>query len=365
MQQLISDDIFADALEKFEESRFAATLENEFRVRPYHEKNRVRYWISVVAGYTFNVLSLATGGGLVFYFLEAFMPYQLAAILTGLLLFLLEAIKRESIAAAAKEYLQFGKRPLTTWMLVAALSTVSVIGSFHGARKIIHEHTPTAAAVAVDTLPHIAALTSSIDEKNKQIQEARATRYKGTTTNTSTKTIQDLTRQLEPLEAELLLARRSALQEQSDTKTASAVAVAMSAEQFAYFSLVCEALFLLCVWYGVHYRLTSYKEMTAIRQQILVDVEPVATSKGTTAASSSTSKSTTTTTASSSTLNDTTVGKLKNERTKFRRQLSSYRHRLENNKGNEDTNKRRITELKADIERLTNDIAEQEKTLSK
>lgn len=246
----------------FTNTRLFSRLSEKFTPKPYFKQYATLRTVVLIASYLFNVLSAATAAILVFFFLASMIREPISAgILTAVALVALELTKRETNTRFWNDLLQFNKFSAGLMAAVFLLSAVSVASSYFGAKRAVHEFSAPAPVVSPDSLT--APLRAQLGAIDEQIKDARATKWKGTTTTRSQRTIERLTRQRETLTAELARVSQRADNRNDATEQAHAQAIQLNAKHFALFTLVCEVLFILAAFYLEYYDYRSFAEYCA------------------------------------------------------------------------------------------------------
>lgn len=261
---LPTSDTFAEAFAEFSQTRLYQRLAKKFTPRPYYLKFQVLRLVALVASYLFNTFSALTAAVLVFFFTsELFGYYAPAAIITAGFVFLLEVTKRRTNSVLFRDYLQFrrfssGLVALASFALI--LAGLSVVSSYFGGARTVEEFTPGAELVDLDTIT--APIREQIATIDKQIEEARATKWKTTTTRTSQQTIKSLTDQKTALLSQLIAVENRTEQNNTATRSEHARETAIKARRFAGVTLLSEFLFLLCAFYIEFYDYRSLAEFS-------------------------------------------------------------------------------------------------------
>lgn len=252
--------------EKFNEYAHSATLqrlERKFQPRPYFERYKVLRVLALVASYVFNSFSALTAAALVYFFAVGMIGHPApAVVLTAAALVLLEATKRATHTVIWKDAIQYRRAAAGLVGAAVLFSGLSIASSYFGAKRLVQEFTPPPAQV--DAQEAAAPILEQIAAIDLQISEARATRYKGTTTTTSARTIEALSRQKEPLVQELARIHAMTSTGNLEAMEAHAGTLSIRAEVFAGITLLLELLFVLCAFYLEFYDYRSLAEFATI-----------------------------------------------------------------------------------------------------
>jgi len=202
-EQLQTGDIFVESYDKFQKSKLYERLDKKFTVKPYYEKYSGARKLSFIASYAFNVLS--------------------------------------AITASSAVYIGF---------------------SYHGSKKMIFELADP--PLMVDEISYTENYRREIAQIDEQIESARGTTYKGTTTRTSQATIDKLTTQRKQLMDRIFEVENDIRQENKTARQGYITDTQDQAYVFALFTLLFELLFLFCLGYLEYYDFRSIGEFTLV-----------------------------------------------------------------------------------------------------
>lgn len=259
-------DIFTNAFQTFDESQFFKMLEEKIRPKSYYQKNKGLKQTLLVLSYLFNIVSALTASYLIYWLTKWLTDTDaLAWVIAALFLFFLEKLKRLS----SNEFFQvwfFKKKIAAGWLGFSLfIFAISVAGTYFGAEQGTKDLAPVAPIVIQDSL--LSSLYADKDTLEFQIKQARETRWRGTTTNSSQKTIVLLTDQKGKIqqrisEREQMKSSGNAIIEEVHKKE-----VALTAITLAWISVLMEVLFELCIGYIQYYYYRSYVEHQLFKQQ--------------------------------------------------------------------------------------------------
>lgn len=250
---------FSEHFQKFGNTRLFDRLQNKFTPKPYYYQYRTLRAVVFGASFLFHLLSAATAAALVFLFVGNLIPSQIAAgAVTLATLAALELSKRETSGRFFHDALQFGKMSPGLLVVVLALAAVSTACSYFGAERAVRALTPPPDLVAADTLT--APVREQIAAIDGQIADAKKNTWQGKVTSRSQRTIERLTRQREALTGELIRLQTRADTRNDATETAHATTTEANASGFALFTLCCELLLILCLWFLQYYDYRSFAE---------------------------------------------------------------------------------------------------------
>lgn len=250
---------FDDAFQVFNETRLQQRLKEKFAPKAYYQRFKTLQILALLASYGFNIFSALTASAAVYFFVLKITGYKVAAIVTTLLFIaLIEVSKRAVASRFFQKALQFKKYGPGIILFLVSLVFMSVIFSYNGAKQSVVQF--TAVPVLVDSDLITATYKNQINDLDKQIEEARATKYKGTTTRTSQQTIKALTEQKAILQNQVINLAQRADTDNRTTVEQHRENTNIDASYFALFTLILEGLFLICAWYLEYYDFRSYVE---------------------------------------------------------------------------------------------------------
>ncbi len=254
-----TNDLFAEHFETFQQSATFERLQKKFTPLPYYLKYRSLKWIALIASYLFNIFSALTASTLVYFFALSLTGNWLpSAAITLAFLSILEISKRKTAALLFKDRLQFQKTVKGLATVGLLLIGLSVAFSYFGAKRLVEQFTPPPTLVNADSLK--APVLDQLAALDLQIEQARQTQWKGTTTTASQRTIETLSRQKETHYKEL-----QRIGERTDTLNDNRQGVYfretyLKAKYFAAVTLLLEMLFILCAYFLEYYDYRSFIE---------------------------------------------------------------------------------------------------------
>jgi len=254
---MLNNNLFNQEFESFKETNYFKLLDGKYKPIPYYKKYKMIQRITFVASYLFNFLSAFTASSLVYFFILSIAHIEQVALAAALLfVVLLEMMKRKLSSLIYKEFLMTRRKFLFPTTILLILSIMSISSSYYGSKKIVVEYSDAPELVQKD----VSNLEKQIALLDIQIDEARDTKWKGTTTPVSQETINSLSIQKEKLLSELI--RNS---EQTDNSNHNLITnhvqmVQKSASYFALVTLLLELLFLISTYYLEYYDYRSYLE---------------------------------------------------------------------------------------------------------
>ena len=284
--------IFQVEYEQYQKSALAERLKLKFSEKPYYKKYAAVRFLTLIASYLFNVFSSLTASTLVYFFLlglSGSIYFSIAC--TVVFVILLEAFKRFTSSIFFKEALQYRAVNVPLLLFGIGLLLLSLAFSFYGSKELVKGF--SSSPVLIDTKEHTRPLQEQISSIDNQIAEARKTQWRGTTTNTSQRTIETLSQSKLALQSRVIAIEQKASDDNSALNAENKQIVTVKAEYFALLTFVLEFAFFLCAFYLEYYDFRSYKELesnSALKtkpvaqavKQVLPTIEKAAMNKSTT-----------------------------------------------------------------------------------
>lgn len=276
-----------DSFQDFTDNLFFQRLEKKFQPLPYFKKYVGLRRIAFTASFLFNLLSGLTASSLIYLFIgnlvsNNWIPYTC----TFLIITLHELLKRNINSTVFRDYLMTRKINKMLLIVLIGLSAISIVSSFYGSKKLVWEFSNAPVITTLESATF--DLQQQIDNLDAQILAARNTKWKGTTTTASQRTIESLATQKNELLSELVRVRERTDTQNDETQLAYKKTVEINAYHFALVTLLFELLFIIAAFYLEYYDYRSYLEIkqysnvklklpiTHIQEEITLD-EPVAT----------------------------------------------------------------------------------------
>lgn len=253
---------FSEHFSKFGKTRLFDRLQMKFTPKPFYYQYRTMRAVVLGASFLFHLLSAATAAALIFLFIGKLIPSPLAAgAVTLAALAALEISKRETSGRFFHDVLQFGKFSPGLLAVVLGLAAVSTTCSYFGAEMAVKQLTPPPALVSADTLT--APVRTQIAAIDEQIADAKKSTWKGKLTTRAQRTVERLTRAKEALLTEQIRQQQRADSRNDATETEHTATTEANASGFAAFTLCCEVLLILCLWFLQYYDFRSFAEYCA------------------------------------------------------------------------------------------------------
>lgn len=270
-------DIFAKAFQEFDEQAFFQRLEDQVKPQSYYHKYKGFKDLISTLSYLFNIISAFTASYLIFWLTQwltgiAIVAYAFSAVF----LFFLEKLKRKS----SSEFFQvwfFEKKIASGWLgLSFMVFLASVASTYYGTDKATWDFAPPAPLVSQDST--LQSLYAQLEITEAQISEARGTKWKGTTTRTSQKTVKELSEQKTFILTEIGR-RENGKDVKNDGITQNhTVQIKITASTLAWLTVLFEVLFECCIafiWYYYHRSFVERKIMDSLLPSPILDEESV------------------------------------------------------------------------------------------
>ncbi|MEO1263333.1 MAG: hypothetical protein AAFZ15_31275 [Bacteroidota bacterium] len=254
------NDIFKENFDHFKMSKLAIRLEKKYTPRPYYVRYGLFKKVAHLASYCFNIFSLITASTMVYFFVMKITGLDwVAGIATLSFLGLLEFSKRLFAQAVFFDWITKNRFNIFMTTLTVILTSLSITFSYQGSKQLVITYSKPVATVSADSL--IQPIENRISTLTQQLDAARNTKTRrGTTTLSSQRTIEALTKVIAELESERLLINRGVQEENQRLQAVHNARTYVSAQHFALFTLCCELCFMICAWYLEYYDFRSYIE---------------------------------------------------------------------------------------------------------
>jgi len=251
---------------EFANSRLFKRLEEKHQPKPYWKQYQGIYRAIVGTSFLFNILSALTASAVVFFFIQGLTGSATAsAVITVLLLAVLEYMKRETAAKLFHGYLQFKSAAFGLVATVVLLSAISTTASYFGAAQIVESLTPPPALA--DVAEETSGIEGQIAGIDQQIQAAQRNTWQGKLTPRAQRTVERLTESRAALTDELTRTRERvdiANDELAETHTGE---MTTNASTFALFTLICEIALIACLYFMQYYDYRSFSEYAISRDK--------------------------------------------------------------------------------------------------
>ena len=251
---------------EFANSRLFKRLEEKHQPKPYWKQYQGIYRAILGTSFLFNILSALTASAVVFFFIQGLTGSATAsAVITVLLLAVLEYMKRETGAKLFHGYLQFKSAAFGLVATVVLLSAISTAASYFGAAQIVESLTPPPALA--DVAEETSGIEGQIAGIDQQIQAAQRNTWQGKLTPRAQRTVERLTESRAALTDELTRTRERidiANDELAETHTGE---MTTNASTFALFTLICEIALIACLYFMQYYDYRSFSEYAISRDK--------------------------------------------------------------------------------------------------
>jgi hypothetical protein len=251
---------------EFANSRLFKRLEEKHQPKPYWKQYQGIYRAIVGTSFLFNILSALTASAVVFFFIQGLTGSATAsAVITVMLLAVLEYMKRETGAKLFHGYLQFKSAAFGLVATVVLLSAISTAASYFGAAQIVESLTPPPALA--DVAEETSGIEGQIAGIDQQIQAAQRNTWQGKLTPRAQRTVERLIESRAALTDELTRTRERvdiANDELAETHTGE---MTTNASTFALFTLICEIALIACLYFMQYYDYRSFSEYAISRDK--------------------------------------------------------------------------------------------------
>lgn len=257
--------LFAKTFHKFDEERFFDRLEEKVQQQSYFHRYKGFKNVIVALSYLFNLVSAFTASYLVFWLIKwltgfAIIAYGLAAVF----LFFIEQLKRKS----SSEFFQvwyFEKRMAAGWLLLSfSILIASTVSTYYGTEQATWDFSPTASVITQDST--LNSLYAQLERTEKQITQARETRWRGTTTSKSQATVDKLTDQKTSLLNAIEQREKNKDGDNEVITTEHEAEIKITATTLAWLTVLFELLFEACIAYIWYYLYRSYVERKTVSE---------------------------------------------------------------------------------------------------
>lgn len=265
-----TEDIFTDYYKKYEDSTLQKRLNEKYAPKPYYSKYKSLKLIVLVSSYLFNTFSGITASTLIYFFaLEITGYWIIASIITLCFIIILEISKRKVNSISFKDILQFKK--LNVFLVITALllAGMSISFSYYGSKRMVNQF--SSIPTLLDKSTAVESLEAELSDVDRQIKDARGTKWRGTTTSKSQETIAVLSQQKLALQNEINRISNRIDQKNDATLNIHNAEVRLNAYHFALLTLLFELLFLLSTLYLEYYDYRSFAEFATLDKVATTD----------------------------------------------------------------------------------------------
>ena len=272
---------FEEKAQAFADSRLGRRLARKYTPKPYEQKRRGLYVFAWVGSFFCNLVAIITGSTFVFAYVLGLLsklsePMLWAAVLAGIILVGIEALKQLLVPDLFQDWFQYGWRAgyiLQLVGIVALIGTSTAFNYYGGFDLVGAVSTPPSLEE-----PRLKNADEVRQEYQPKIEQAgqEAERYRksktwnGKLSDQSGKTYEKLLEHKRTLENQLLTkldqvevyndqARGTAKAEFEKNLKAHEVKTTLKGRGLAVFSVICEFLFVVLCWYRERY---EYKTAT-------------------------------------------------------------------------------------------------------
>lgn len=287
--EISQSNVFDEKAKTFSNTQLAQRLQEKYRAKPYEERRKNLYYLSLILSFFCNGLAIVASASFVFAFIYAlvhsFMPYPIfvAIGITMLLLCIVEFAKRETTPELFKDIFQYGFKSSYFIRIFAifGLISLSTLFSYKGGHDF------------VELVMKTPSYEAPQEKDNKEIQERYKAQIQQAKENAESfkksRTWKGKLAEHDSKQYEKLLLKVTALSEQQNKETQSIneqnkIAVEharkdfeSSTEQyksklesrgtgFAMFSIFGEIVFIFCVWFMERFDFKTATQYAVLQQ---------------------------------------------------------------------------------------------------
>jgi TRAP-type C4-dicarboxylate transport system permease small subunit len=190
-------DSYKKEFENFTTSNLFIRLQEKFRIKPYHEENRLLRKVVLFSSYLFNLFSIITSFYFAYSLFSSFLGLVLGIMLSISMLIILEGLKRIIIPSIFKAYFQFKSKSYLKSIVAVVMVALSAFFSYGGADVAINEFSFNTEVLQIDSIRGY--YVGEINLRHEQQEQLSNVKYKGTTTRTAQKAITALQSEINDL----------------------------------------------------------------------------------------------------------------------------------------------------------------------
>ncbi len=237
------------------------------RPKPYSTRAKPYFILAIIGGIFCSLYSISSAFSFLYFKGSEFMGWILAALFTVALLVLWELTKRKIIFDFMEQWKFHDtvKHDLLAGMIFFLIGSCAL--SFFGIRLAIEHFTPAYEEQKVADNSEAVELEAEISALNSQIEEARNTKWKGTTTNDAQRQITALTPSLTAKMDRLGILRERIDGNNLKGEIFHSENVNRNAATFSGITLIIELGLIAQCLFIVHYNRRTYIEEVKIREQ--------------------------------------------------------------------------------------------------
>lgn len=247
-------DLYSDAYKsqvlKFNESKLKERLAAKYEVKPYYLANKKLYSFSKFCSLVFNLLSISTSFSFVLSLISG-SSFLLSVVLALSVLGIIEALKQFLIPDVAKIYFQFDTIPTVRILFCSALICLSAFASYKGANLAVQTTTKAPELISQDSIK--SAYNSKIEALEAKQAELAKVKYKGITTRTAQKAINEIQVQINSLTGLLSNDLNQATLHNANETNEHKKSTSTNAWYFAILALIFDFGLLCCLVYCEYY----------------------------------------------------------------------------------------------------------------
>jgi len=251
---------------KAKDSEFSNVAVSKFEDKPYHEENRVKFYVAKIAAYAFNACSVFTAFFAISYFLNLTLGNVASYLLSTIIVLCIEVLKNSNLQTLYKDVLKYKRYSIVLILLSVSLVGISVLSSALGASIIADLSTEKEQiAYSIDSTEYN-AINAKIQANNNEISDLLTQKKSNGQLSSSTKIIiQQKQEYVSELENSLIMAKdkmdiEKAKQDDEFSETLSTEKGKNSTIKAVIIGLSVgfELLLLLCSFYCSYYLFRVY-----------------------------------------------------------------------------------------------------------
>ena len=302
--EISTTNVFEERAKEFANTKLAQRLQEKYKAKPYEERRKVLYWLSIAGSWLCNAVAVVASASFVFGFVYSLIakveaipyPTAIASFAALCVLVFIEVLKRVTVPEFFKDVFQYGFKGsyYTRLVAIVALVSVSTYFSYRGGHEFVEIvlNEPTYEAPTEKTAQDIqnrykskiadAKKTAEIYRNSKlwrgRLSDKDAREYKKLADNVALLESQE-NAEIQAMENDNREARKLARADYESTKLEYKARLKKRGSGFAGFSIFGELLFILFVWFMERYdykTATQYAVLAAEAAQNAAATQPQA-----------------------------------------------------------------------------------------
>ena len=282
--EISTTNVFEERAKEFANTKLAQRLQEKYKAKPYEERRKVLYWLSIAGSWLCNAVAVVASASFVFGFVYSLIakveaipyPTAIASFAALCVLVFIEVLKRVTVPEFFKDVFQYGFKGsyYTRLVAIVALVSVSTYFSYRGGHEFVEIvlNEPAYQEPTEKTAQEIqerykgkitdAKKTSETYRNSKlwrgRLSDKDAREYKKLVDNVAALEREE-NAEIQAMENDNREARKIARADYEATKLEYKARLKKRGSGFAGFSIFGELLFILFVWFMERY---DYKTAT-------------------------------------------------------------------------------------------------------